>query len=191
MTRRTDTEKAFKNPLKTCRKINSAGFSQLPHTEAESNRNWNVHLAEHLHLLISQSPPKSTLLSDIQKTFQLIPAKPSEPVWCLCKEVTIPGQAEPTLAQGTGHHLQGEHQCQHSISLAKLSYQFYLETIPSVWFRVYLHTAFSVASLWGMCRAPRMQEKSKEHVLSNPPASVFLTSFRSCRKINPGTTHIW
>lgn len=96
------------------------------HTDTESNRNQDVHLTEQLHLLISKSSPKSTLPSDVQKAFQLITAKPSQPVWCLCKEVTSQGPAEPTLACRTGHCLQGEHQCQNSILLAKTQLTSYI-----------------------------------------------------------------
>lgn len=64
------------------------------------------------------------------------------------------------------------------------------ESLASVCFRVYLHTAFTMSNLWGVHRAPKKQEESKEQMLSNPSANVFLYNFRAWGKRNPGTIHI-
>lgn len=119
----TDTEKTclFKNPMKTCRKNQNHLCSLFPvptHTDRETDRNRDVHLTEQLYLPRSKSPPKSTLPSDVQKAFQLIPANPSQPVWCPRREARSHGRAEPSPARRTGRPRRGGQQCQASISRA-------------------------------------------------------------------------
>lgn len=188
-----DTEKAcpVKNPMKASRKKKiSAAFSQFQHTQTPS------HMGTEMSILWTATPAEK------QK-----PSKVAVAIWCpesfpahhgktfpSVKAFLVPLQRGEGPRPGWTHHPgpEGEQQSQTSISLAKPQLTSYIQKGYkefSVWFRVYLHSAFTMSDLRAVRRAPKKQEESKEQMLSNPSANVFLDNFGLWGIRNPHTIH--